>query len=235
MGYKLTWMYIWQQKIRPSGWGGWQPWENTMLYLPMETDLLDHSGNSLTVNNLWSVALANVWLSFSVAQFNSTSTELTFAYQWSINSAWTMSFWENIENQSTDAMFVGAWTWSAHNLFQLWFTPRPARWLTLSDTSTDIDSGSFTGRDGSWHLITATYSGVGWQTNNAKVYIDGSLAMQWTMQWWNWNTNTFMVGNYNQQVNMWWFLSKFIVETAERTAQEVADYFNATKWDYWIS
>ena len=215
----------------------WQPWANTMLYLPMETDLLDHSGNSLTVNNLWSVSLVSTWTwaSVPVAQFNSTSTELTFAYQWNINSAWTMSFWENIANQNTHAQFITAWTWSRHNLFQLWYTDSPSRWLTLSNYGDDVNLGSYAGRDGSWHLITATYSGVGWQTNNAKVYIDGSLAMQWTMQWWNWNTNTFMVGNYNQETNLWWFLSKFIVETAERTAQEVADYYDLTKWDYWIS
>jgi hypothetical protein len=219
-----------------SWWGWWwQPWANTMLYLPMDTDLLDHSGNSLTVTNLWSVALANVWLSFSVAQFNSTSTELTFPYQWDINNAWTISFWENTINQNTDAQFITAWTWSRHNLFQIWYTSNPSRWLTLSNYGEDIDVGSYAGRDSSWHLITATYSGTAWQTNNAKVYVDWVLVAQWTMQWWNWQTKTFMIWNYNQETSMWWYLSKFIVETAERTTQEVSDYFDLTKWNYWIS
>lgn len=63
MGYKLTWMYIGQDKIRPSG---WQPWANTVVYYPLTEDILDHSWNSYNLTayggNNYSFTTNSQWL-----------------------------------------------------------------------------------------------------------------------------------------------------------------------------
>jgi hypothetical protein len=41
MWYKINWIYVWNQKVRPSGWGGWQPWANTLFYYKFENSLLN--------------------------------------------------------------------------------------------------------------------------------------------------------------------------------------------------
>jgi hypothetical protein len=238
MGYKLTWVYIrpngTEQKIRPNK---REPTANTVLYLPLETDFLDYSTNEIAITNLGSVTLVNTgtWASIPVAQFNSSSMELTFTNPLDVNDAWTMSFWVNITSQNTNGQLMTAGSWSYHRLFQIWYIDNPSRWLTVSNYWEDVDVGSYVGRDGTRHLVTVTSSWVSWSTATINVYVDASLVKSWTNYGWNLQSSTFMIWNYNQEVSLDGYLSKVIIEDVERASADITDYYNLTKWDYWIS
>lgn len=220
-----------------SGWGWWQPWVNTLLYLPLETDFDDCSQNHLSITNSWPVGLVSTWTwaSIPVAEFDRSSTQLSFTNSYDMNNTWTLNVWANITAQSTDALLLIAGSWSPMRIFHIWFTPNSSRWLTVSNGSVDINSGSFDWRDGTWHLISITYSWTSWGSNNVKMYIDGVFNAQWTSTGRNLNTTTFMIWNYNQTATFGGYMSKFMLESTEWSAQEVSDYYDQTKANYWIS
>lgn len=39
-------VFLWDTQVRPSGWWGWHPWANTLLYMPMNSvsQEIDQSG-----------------------------------------------------------------------------------------------------------------------------------------------------------------------------------------------
>ena len=88
----------------------------------------------------------------------------------------------------------------------------------------------------SWHHIVFTRSS--W---SVVVYLDNNIDATWTdtttsfpSSWWI----GFLLGRTNsswQCFNSWAMGDKYILENVAWSAQNVSDYFNQTKWDYWIS
>jgi hypothetical protein len=148
---------------------------------------------------------------------------------------WTISCWGNITLNNSVAQIFSQWTPNTKQIMMFSYMASASRWLTVSNYADDVDVGSFVGRDGTWHLLTATYTWSADTANNVKIYVDSSLVKQWQ----RWGTTTAnMIGyvwNYNTNDNLKWYLSQFILEDKTRTAQEIADYYNQTKWNYWIS
>ena len=71
------------------------------------------------------------------------------------------------------------------------------------------------------HIYVNWVDAASWTGNASYNLADTNF---WLFSANSWN-NDYFYGN----------ISNFIIEDKERTAQEVSDYFNQTKWDYWIS
>jgi len=230
MGYKLTWMYIWQQKIRPSGWGRWQPWANTIAYYPLTstTTTSDESGNwnTLTNNNVtfWTYQ----WV--DCASFNGSSSRLgtTIAEtpQWASPRTILWYCYNNNASYtpSNDSEIV----------FFSWQTGSTWRMLKLGI----FDDNNTIQQRWDDHEFWQTIREQRW--GGAVVY-DGTkftLYANWVSQW-DWTTTAitswtnFYIGG--STTSWWWwngYISNVIFENKARTAQEVADYYNQTKANY---
>ena len=226
MGYQLTWMYIGSQKVRPTG---WTPWADTVLYFPFTEDMNDHSGNSYTVSCDFGSIVDGYFYNGSATK---TVNWLVITDMPSgLETSWfTINFWEKktAYASNTQAVFASnSWGSQPHSLdfgnkirFWIWGWNNdptvPDNWLNV------------------WRMLSYVYGGT--TTNDFNLYINWSListatrtgvtipAWQWRFFSW-WGTYYPLMG----------YASQLIMEKKPRTAQDLADYFDSTKWNYWIS
>lgn len=238
MKYTSKLILNWEEHEFAAPSGGWrQPWANTLLYLPLQTDVIDQSGNNRSTfwygtssfTTVWNVPSANFSsgkISVSNDFITTALTEKTISC-WvyptfsSVNSDNTFLYWLVTDNCFFALTFVSSskidsWTWDHWNL-----------------TTADLGYSQ-----NQWMLVTTTCKD--WADNN-KVYINWNLAVQW--QWTNrprwyssatFNLWTFIGWTHNTyawNIN----ISNVILEDKARTAQEVSDYYNSTKSLYGIS
>ena len=108
--------------------------------------------------------------------------------------------------------------------------------IPINDTYwTDISMWSAISSSWYWTWKHCVYVHDGTSNN---LYIDGVL-------YGNGYGNLNIVSWYHKYIgrtysssettNLWYWISKVIIEDRVWTAQEIADYFDQTKWDYWIS
>lgn len=75
MWNKITWIYVWNQKVRPPVSPWWQPSANTISYLPLSVDANDAKWIGVALN--WTTT--NITFSDNKAVFNSSGTScITF-------------------------------------------------------------------------------------------------------------------------------------------------------------
>lgn len=219
-----------EKQVRPKWW--WQPWANTVLYCPLSSNTQDMSSyhRTITVDTTtypwWQVT---TWTYDGVAStyfykgflffpltdvsYQNYTTQVFLNYVWPRNDQWKFLFsllWSSwVFDGNSDAAFVSNTNyWSIYASGDKISTTSPSSW---------------------WHLITLTRS---WNTVN--LYVDATLVVSWiasnttTYQYWTlWNRN-----NWNQTIG--WWLSEFIIENKTWTQQEVSDYYNQTKANYWL-
>lgn len=212
----------------------WQPWENTVLYMPLNWDLQDYSWS----NNHWTWNWTSEYKAVDgkkYAYFNENSCiDLTSYPIWTwnpaaftnscvvkLNSSWqaTMHYFGQDANNSRSKLitFYSDWRilqdryWSSYDIY-IWNTiPSSLYWTRV-------------------HIVYV-YDWNWWHT----VYLNGEL--YWT---WNWTLN--VVWWYNKRVwspnssdSAWYWLAEFIIENWMWTAEDVTDYFTRVKTLYNIS
>lgn len=219
-------------------WEWWQPGENTILYMPLnsETTYLDEVWRS-TSNNwvvFWEYAWVDCWF------FNRnyiTITDLAPTKTTTFNWRQYDISWESYPNAMSN------WTQSgfaAH--FKMGITSNDNVGLECASNSTEVESHPVSGLLWSWHNIVFV------NDQNAMtfaVYIDWTLwkswtttapydltARQWTRYIWrdcySWTSQSTNRRTYS-------YMSNWIIETKARTADEVSNYYDSTKSLYWIS
>lgn len=223
---------------------GWQPWANTLLYLPLESDVADQSWKSwrtfttywlsyTTVGGVPSVHIGTTWW-FKITQpypFQPDNTKpLTFSFL----------FYVTTVQSSSRRLIADRWT-TDYN--RIWFAFRENTSniefaLDYNDTNT-IDLKSPVPSANAWHHAVFTCS-----TTAAKMYIDWVLTdsssgvanprWRWSHSYDNtqWMFCSRDVGSYAQALN--WNAREVIFEEAEWTAQEVANYYTRIKSKLWL-
>ena len=213
-------------------WGWWQPWANTVAYYPLTS--------SSTVNDMkWSGTaynLTNSWISFwtlwwvDCANTNTAGTYL----------AWDL--WFKLSNGSFTINMYGYKTWYyqvpyiydfwTHNQYKAIIWQRENSYIRFSFWYGDLDTPSAPANN-TWNNLCFTYDLA---TQTQKIYINWTFIT--SQSWYStdlWSTEFKLLSSVDSQSTFYWWLSKFIIEDQVRTAQEIADYYNLTKWDYWIS
>jgi hypothetical protein len=209
---------------------GWKPWANTIAYYPLTDDFNDHSWNwyNLTSNSVQLTTIS--WV--KCANMNNsycTSNALVTSLPYSI------VFWAKAKtsgwNKAFSIMWQYSWSWGWS-----WIM-----WWELSNTNninirywnaTNTYSSISQTIDTSWHLYVVTYS-TGW----CYLYIDGTQTANPKSSLTNsvLNTTPFRIwANYEWTVLWNWYMWAVIVEDKARTAQEISNYYNLTKSNYWL-
>lgn len=229
-----------------SLWGGWwKPWANTLLYLPIDDDdtssiVYDHSTNQTNFTWYWTAAYDTLSSGKRVITFSGGNgiyidTNITTTQPLTI-SLWHYRNW----NQSNDgSIFVSQSD-----------SPWP-RGLIVSYTNTRNWMSAFYWDDAGWRNYGNRFNPLDQTWYHIVVVLDSNtitMYVNWSQNTtWSWNTPSFWLipansfwftrsNNINTNTRFLnWKMGSVIIENKARTAQEISDYYNLTKWDYWIS
>lgn len=209
----------------------WQPWANTVAYYPLasQNTLKDESGNWYDLTNSGTI-LYDTYNWVSCVKFNQTwsmnVSNVNKLPSW--NSAFTVSYWiyPNSLSESSwesNAFFIGT---SSNQRWWLVYALSPigiSVWGTAFQSTTNATLST-------WQNIIVTQN---WNLFN--LYLNWNFLKSWTMAL-NMSTKTIRLGGSLNPNTYWyrWGMSNFIIEDKERTAQEITDYYNLTKWNYWL-
>lgn len=200
----------------------WKPWVNTIAYYELNWDATDTTGNyDGTASNVTYTTLAS-WI--QVATFNGSNSKIDIASPLVNNlSTFTVNVWFNdtannfgdvLNNQSNDInwIFMDSINWTQ---FRVWLG-----WGGNTNTNFTLNV---------WHNAVLVY-------NNGTyiVYFDSQQDYTEVFTYANW-TNMAIWCRSQAQDRFWtWYISKVIFEDKARTAQEISDYYNQTKSNYWL-
>lgn len=212
-----------EKQIRPDTW--WKPWANTLAYYPLtsETTVNDMSGNNHNLTTSWSwILYDSLWVGLSNSSFFSWSAIIPPAWPFTIN-VWAKYTTLTNEghvvqqfNSSTNGSAITIWCYNNN-----WFS----RWKG----SGDLEVAPITANQ--WTNVVYVYT-----SGTVKFYINCTGYTQSRTI----NTTTpnyFWVGSWWETYRRWymnWNISELIIENKARTDQEVSDYYNLTKWNYWL-
>lgn len=210
----------------PSSW--WHPWVNTIAYYEFNNNLDDSSWN-------WH----NLSVRSGAVTYGVEASWWKYAY-FDINT-WTYAY-SNFPQIDTTAITLSYW-WQPKQIFTSWNEISVAYTTTsntvvLLATNRSVSfwnlSWEITATADTWYHLCVT---IWWWNLTSYInwvqYETGSFSAPWT-------TSTKLVINNARDTNSSSFannnyVSELIIEDKARTAQEIADYYNQTKWDYWIS
>lgn len=238
---EVTKVYLWTTQVRPAWWGGWQPDANTIAWYPLDSTntINDKSWNGYNLTNSWITFGTNWWVDCA----NMTSS--VYAYSTNIplpswNNARTISYWFYNTSVIGDTYYLG---YGSQNYGQF-FAPCVSgsnHWFFMGYGSTSNYDyyTSLQLTTGSWWLYTITMwdwylkfyynwnlvDSVSWRTYNTT-----AVGSTWKLTVWCRLSTWAQPEKY---IN--WYMSNLIFENAAWTAQEISDYYDLTKWDYWIS
>ena len=223
-----------------TGWGGWgwQPWVNTVAYYPLDSTntVNDLSGNNHTLSKNWN------------ADFGSYGwVDCCYIHSWQLTSSITAqtlaTHTENIRYYETSAPTYDNWVimwfikdWADNWWYCSWLLR--ARWypwgmywiIAMLNDGAWRSSPAYSVTQNTWHNACYVYD-----NGTVYCYVDWVLISS-TSYTWNvsyWKVEISRKDDYDRSIN--WYVSNAIFEDKARTAQEIQDYFNQTKWDYWIS
>lgn len=201
----------------------WHPWANTVAYYPLDTDFNDASDNNYDLTNSWWVITTLNWVSCAYYDWASYSRNTVF----SIWATRTISVWVYVTSTNTAMGAVCTGDDYSTNIF--WIFVDWGYWA-LWDWRGAIQHWT-TSILNWWHLLTWVLP-LDWQTT---LYIDGNFEKSYTFQivWW-WEI-CIWAKTWGFSEKYTWYVSKVIIEDKAWTLQEIQDYFDQTKWDYWIS
>lgn len=221
----------------------WTPWANTLCYYPLNWNLNDYSGNNR--NLTWSWVTYTSWWPWQVGVFENWG----YAYYtnqslFNISYPFTYSFYVQ-----ADSIPTGYYSWGyANNTRAL--TVCSINNIASYDKSAGFALGScmwynyynvlyyvrwWTPIANTWYYMVYTFDG-----SKQRLYLNGTLVWE-NNCWWSFtgfsNASIMLAHQRNSNGDLPFNgkLSNVIVENKVRTDQEIADYFNATKSNYWIS
>ena len=222
-------VFLWDTQVRPSG---WQPWSNTIYYLPLDADLLDHSWNGYTFTPTGTVNLVNNKANIPVCYINRGSLEVpsnTYTF-WSDD--FTVSYWVNIPTDQ-DTYYRWVLWFNTSNYGSMVLNYEFNQWYIWSWPFTwDVAVSYPTIKDTWVHFVTVRNWSTFTTYSNWVLY---NTATSTSFSVWQWSWTVLWIGRWQNVVIKNLYISNFIIENKARTAEEVADYYNQTKWDYWIS
>lgn len=206
----------WELKNAYIGQYWWKPWANTIAYYPFISDILDHSWNNKDFS--WS------WYSFS----NNTITVSSILIAPLVtpeNTTWDRTIHIRMINPVSGSKYHFRYrnndgtNWNIDwKDYENWDRP----WASLKTSNTRYRNRPSSVSIWNKFLMTRTKTGT-----TMKLYLNWVLASTtslWTDIWW-WPTNT------DSRLAPWTYW-EIIVENRARTAQEISDYYEATKDNY---
>lgn len=256
-GYSDTWLtdwttYYYQVFSYSTDWGitywtpasatpqwWWQPWVNTIAYYPLNWDANDYSWNGYNMSAVNTVTYEALSSWIQVAKTNDSQLQVdnfpSFAQDITVllwvkqyentsgyNNMWYWVRWANSSSWDNDGVSKLKHSW-------------PSQWsaliLNMYTNLNEITTWPFT--DLTWNLWTATYNN---STKEMTLYQNDTVIWQ-GVSWWTpyatlWYFCLWVIW-YGGRSKV--YLSNCIVEDKVWTEQEISDYYDQTKANYWIS
>jgi hypothetical protein len=245
---KIKHIYVWENLVRPV----WKPWNNTIFYYPLETNINDYSWNNRNWTiQVWSLSYTTSWWTKNVAQFNWNTIFSIPNIAWTY-STYTFNVWCKPTSTNTwQEFFSNIWTGNTNNVYSnfnwtayelgWWkrdfaFQYRPNGWSNTYQNlywtvNRDINT---------WYNVC-----IIWNSSWVKIYLNWTQIVSWNTNWtivlnnhtnWQWWTHIWWRYDNNWQYKNYlhWYLSEFIFENKTWSATEVSDYYNNSKFLYWL-
>lgn len=246
-----TWTILLWDKIICAGWCWCKkrtPWENTLLYYPLTSDLVDVMWNGDTGVAHWTITFNANPGSTTWVYVHWTAAYVTWMSMWITGrNTWTVNFRANfISMDWTYAVLV--WRWDGYNSgepMKLIWEKGQQLWIKSSvrnsytDTSSDYPSK---------YIALNTWYHNFWLTLDnwiLHMYVDWQKVTYW---WWQDWLNIWTVYSWKTGLCLWytaswdsrdkpanWYVRDYIVETVPWTDDEFECYYKLTKSNFWIS
>lgn len=230
-----TWDFVKWPNVFPEDW--WQPWENTLLYMPLNWDVFDYSWNNNDGTITWTIEQRAIWIwDRKYAYFNNDSAIwLVSIPVWTWNAeSHTFCCWAKVSpNWICCPFFMGTdsngqryslnfnyWTSSFQHIMDVYWAPdvplSPSMW-----SKQYVDQ---------WVHVVYTYDK---STSTHTLYLNAIQSGSSNLRGLNiWNNNKYI---WRAQAENWYWLSEIIFEQWIWTQQQIDDHFNLTKSAYWIN
>ena len=228
-------IYVWNNE--------WLPNANTVAYYPLTSSSTtsDKSWNSRNMTNSNVSFWTQFWVDCAYISWNADSTHTVSKYlYWNIT--W-LPIWANPRTFSFRIYNDNANNLSNSNELYVY------QWVSDTDKMVFISSWWVNEK---WYLFISKY----WWNNglfgnsvrkswchNVITYDWSKFEwyVNWTSRWtWTISINTAsnyinIFGNANSYWNWFnWWMSELILESKARTADEITNYYNSTKSNYWL-
>lgn len=232
MQHQIQKIYIWQNQVRPV-W--WQPdTSRTLLYLPLSEDTTDKSWNNVWTTNSNVTIWVNQWI--SCWYFNWTNAHIQIT-PFAIPSTITILHWTYCQLGSS------YWDWkifdarsSSRYLITVFDWYNNEYWYSAYNWGNRVYTTSSANKKNQRILTVITVKN--WEQ---KIYVKwNNTDLSWSFsQSFSWYTPTYtnVWNEYNNGAARYfkWYISNLIVENKVWTSDEINDYYELTKWNYWIS
>lgn len=212
---------------------GWQPWVNTIAYWRLNWNTLDSSWNDRNLSvRTWSISygVLSWWQNYWIFDGNtvlSHKSNYVWLNRWTLlayiyymsTSGILLADNQDMDN-SNNYYYASSYTSSQYRPLYYWLsggqTTAPWTWQWFLFAITQDGNGLKYYKN--WTLVStiSTTKFLNGTSHNQRSV--GGLA-RWTQ--------------YYDKIN--WYVSDVILEDKIRTAQEISDYYDLTKWTYWIS
>ena len=209
----------------------WKPWANTLIYYPLNWNANDLSWNgkngtasNITWDSWWDGGCAYFnWNSYIniPALTNTTTRTYSFWVKCASNAGGDFLFtWDNSDKNLT--FMASSWKINTQ-IWKSWIWS-PTRWITNNYSNATV-------WDNTWHHIVVTIN-----SNVYTTYIDGVQDNSCTWSYW---TTPISVNKMWMHPN--WSSDKYtgyidnvIIESRCWSADDVSNYYNRSKSNYWL-
>ena len=232
-------VYKWSTQVRPTLWPR-EPWANTVAYYPLTSATTVNNqvswGTNLTSSNIV-FGIAN-WVNCATISWNTDDYHnadkllywnITWLPTWASPRTFSRWVYQSNAAASLDACYL--WQWQTSNNKGILL----AQWI---DANGDIFISQY------WSSSSSA-SPIIWQRHHNVLVYDGSKFVYYvntvaTITW------TYTINTWSNKFSIWWAtengawssfngsFSDLIIENKAWTSQDVADYYNLTKWNYWL-
>ncbi len=230
------WIYIYQNNselaMKNAYIGEYRvPWANTIAYYKFDWNLNDSSGNNRNLSlatgsvTYWTESWWAKYGYFNTSTYTNNYTGMPYN-----SSAYTINIWyKRVGNNSGEHQTVAD--------FHTWWNYFPRLRVFSNEVWYIVSSSNVsTSNTDTWSNYCISIS-----NNTATCYRNWTQVWQFAVNSYNntlpyfrlntvWYVSTAAYGNYPADGRM----STLIIENKARTAQEVADYYNLTKSNYWL-
>ncbi len=221
---------------------GWKPWSNTLAYLPLDsTNTKNDTYWWNTTTQLWTVRYWTYWW-VDCADFTTWWCIYSNMLNWV--STYTVLIWANNINWNSASNWY--W-WNVFCVSKSWGSYQP--WIYYWNSSSSNWYFAFYANNSSWDIYFNTNTKNHWfllamciSSSTKKAYLFGDWSYK-ELDISNSTTNSQYVqiwgiiyNNLTERTDrrFYWYLSNLIIENKVWTDQEIQDYYNLTKWNYWL-
>lgn len=237
---KIKRIYVWENLVRPV----WKPWSNTIMYLPLEKDWNDYSGNNHNLTWSWTPAYTISWWTKQVTSFNGSTLWMINSLSWSYTN-YTFNVRAKPTSYSNAHLLwnANASSWQ-DNIYLTWcHTSYPIWWNHDFGFQYRVWSWSYTvlywtaNRTlNAWYnfCVIGSSSWVTWYVNGTQIFTTSASSAIKLVSWQNDIWWFYRIDQWTKWDYFNWYMSEFIFENKTWTAQEISEYYNDTKSKYWL-